>query len=565
MEFLRQTWLHVQEHLKGLTASQKIAIALCAGLIAVSLLYLVNWSVTPDMVALLDQSFKPDELARAQRELKVANVDYQVAGDRILVPAAQRDWLLARLQESEALPSDMTIGFAKLMEQQSIWMSNEDRLWQRDIALQNELAKVLRRFTGVRDARVLIARPNKRGFGDNHGRPQASVQLTMRENASVGQGFIQAVAGLVSGAVAGLKPEDVNIVDASGRAYRVQGKDSALAADLLAERRQKEEHYAEKIRSQLAFIPGVLVNVFADIETEVRRVEDRQVKTITTEEETTSNNERAAGNQAEPGVMPNVAASVPNGTGGTARDETTERTRYAPGDQKITMTENTRGEIKRLTASVNIPRSYMVQVFKQRNGQDKTPTDQELDPIIAEQIAAIKAQVKPLIKAEDDEQVTVGHYYDMPVQAETVLASTTSIADLVAEYGRPASLGGLAALSLVLMLVLVRKAQPPAPLRLEPAGVAAGGAGAAAAGYAAGRIGPVRVGPDGIVRPIEDLLTVEGGPVGKAQPTQPILQAREVDETTLKNQQIIEQVNNLVKDDPDSVASMLRKWIEEPH
>ena len=47
--------------------------------------------------------------------------------------------------------------------------------------------------------------------------------------------------------------------------------------------------------------------------------------------------------------------------------------------------------------------------------------------------------------------------------------------------------------------------------------------------------------------------------------TQPILEGHEVDETTLKNQQIIEQVNDLVKDDPDSVASMLRKWIEEPH
>jgi hypothetical protein len=106
-----------------------------------------------------------------------------------------------------------------------------------------------------------------------------------------------------------------------------------------------------------------------------------------------------------------------------------------------------------------------------------------------------------------------------------------------------------------MMLMLVRKAQPAA-LRIEPVlagNVGGGGSTGSSGGGAMGRRAP------------EDLLTIEGGPVGKAQVTQPILEGHEVDETTLKNQQIIEQVNDLVKDDPDSVASMLRKWIEEPH
>jgi flagellar M-ring protein FliF len=562
MDFLRQTWLQVQEHLKGLTLSQKMVIGLCAGMIAMSMAWLMHWSATPDMVALLDQSFQPSQLASAQRELQKCGVSYTVSGDRILLPADKRDLALARLQESEALPTDTTIGFTKLMEQQSIWMSNEERIWQRDLALGNELARVLKNFTGVRSARVFIERPNKRGFGDNHTEPKASVQLTMKENAAVSHGFVQAVASFVSGAVVGLKPENVSIVDSSGKPYRIRNKDTAMAADLLADTREQEEHYADKIRSQLAFISGILVNVRAEPETEAKRIEDRQVKAMAMEEETTSNNERAAANQGEPGVTPNTAASVPTGPTGSNRDETVEHNKYGPGDQKTTVTQNMVGAIKRLTASVNVPRSYMIQAFKQRSGQDKTPTDQELETLITDQLARIRAQVKPLISATNDDQVQVDCFYDvLPAQAEVALAASSNVKDLFAEYGRPASLAALAALSLTLMLMLVRKAQPPMPVRLETAGT---GASRGGAGGTSGNGGNFQLNPDGTIRrQPEELLTVEGTPVGKAQPTQPILEGREVDEQTLKSQQIIDQVNSLVKEDPDSVASMLRKWIEE--
>ncbi len=372
---------------------------------------------------------------------------------------------------------------------------------------------------------------------------------------------MQAIASFVSGGVVGLKAEHVSIVDSAGNAYRVRNKDNALASDLLADSREKEEHYAEKIRSQLAFIPGVLVNVYAELETESKRVEDRTVKAMPVEEESTSNTEHAAGQQGEPGVIPNTAASVPTGTSSPSREETVERNKYIPGDQKTTVTQNLPGAIKRLTASVGVPRSYMVRVLTQRDGPDKKPTDQEVDAFVTEQLARIKAQVKPLISASSDDQVTVDCFYDvLPAQAETALASTGTLNDMLAEYGRPASLALLAMFSLGLMLMLVRKAQPATPIRLETAGATTADSGGRGPGAG------FQIGGDGSIRrPPEEVLTVEGGPVGKAQPTQPILEGHEVDEYTLKSQQITSQVNNLVKDDPDSVASMLRKWIEEPH
>jgi flagellar M-ring protein FliF len=555
MGFLRQTLLQVQEHLKGLTVSQRVAIGLCVGLIAVSLAWLVHGSVAPDMVALLDQSFSPQELAAAQRELDRLNVAHKVSGDRILVPADQREFLLARLQESEALPSDTRIGFAKLMEAQSMFLSYDDAQWQRQVALGNELARVLRKFTGVRSASVFIDRPAKRGFGENRAEPKASVFLEMKPSAAVGRSFVDAVASFVSGAVVGLRPQSVSIVDATtGQRYEPTSKDVAMSADFLDDRRKKEEHYAQKIRDQLSYIRGVLVGVFAELETEARRTETRKLgNPLPLEEETTTDVERAGGTDGEPGVMPNVAARIAGGSTGTSREQTVEKARYAKGDETVTTSENMRGVIKRLTASINVPRSYLVQVYRQRSGTDKNPSDTELEPIIGEQLPLIKSQVKPLIDATTDEQVQVGWFYDLPVAADVASAASSNLAEVLATYARPAVLAGLAVLSLAMMLILVRRAHPAVSLGMEPAGAGGSYGGGSGRGGGAGRLA------------MEELLMVEGGPVGKAQPTQPILEGREVDEHTLKSQQIVEQVNDLVKDDPDAVASMLRKWIEEPH
>jgi len=545
MEFLRQTWLQVQQHLKGLSASQKVAIGLCVALIGVSLAWLVHWSVTPEMVPLLNQSFKPKELTSAQQVLDGLGVRYEIRGDKVLVPAGKRDWLLARLQESEALPSDISIGFARLMEEQSIWLSHEDSAWRREVALGNELARVLRRFRGVREARVFIDRPVRRAFGRARGEPKASVYLSMAPGVEVGRAFIDAVAGFVSGAVVGLRPESVSIVDATtGRRFVVPSADSPIATDLLEIRRKKEEYYTQKILNQLRYIPGVLVGVFAEIETEARRIESRKLGTpLTIEEETTTTTERSAFAGAEPGTMPNVARQVPAASSGQNREESSERAKYAKGDETVTVSENLRGVIKRLTASINVPRSYLVNIFKQRSGKDAEPTDAELQQIISEQLALIRQQVKPLIDATVDDQIQVGWFYDLPLPEQAVLASTTDFRQLLSEYARPAGLASLAMVSLVMLLMLVRKGQQGLPAALGPE---AGGDLAT----------PTR-------KQREELLTVDGGPIGRAQPSEPVLEGREVDEGTLKSQRIIQQVNDLVRDDPDSVASMLRRWIEE--
>jgi flagellar biosynthesis/type III secretory pathway M-ring protein FliF/YscJ len=117
-------------------------------------------------------------------------------------------------------------------------------------------------------------------------------------------------------------------------------------------------------------------------------------------------------------------------------------------------------------------------------------------------------------------------------------------------YGGKAGLGVLAAFSLLMMLMMVRKVSE----------------------------GPVLPGeepPKQLVRIITkkqaaqmeeqeepDVLTVNGPPVGEAEAHEDLLVGREVDEATLRVQQVVQQVADMVKEDPKTSASILQRWIQ---
>ena len=54
MEFLRKSLVQVAQHLSGLTTSQRLAIGLCAVLVVLSMVWLLQWAARPEMVPVVD-------------------------------------------------------------------------------------------------------------------------------------------------------------------------------------------------------------------------------------------------------------------------------------------------------------------------------------------------------------------------------------------------------------------------------------------------------------------------------------------------------------------------------
>ena len=60
----------------------------------------------------------------------------------------------------------------------------------------------------------------------------------------------------------------------------------------------------------------------------------------------------------------------------------------------------------------------------------------------------------------------------------------------------------------------------------------------------------------------EPILTIESHPVGQATAPESMLVGREVDEETLRYQELGTEVSKMVEEDPEGAAQLIRRWID---
>lgn len=557
MEFLVKYYSQVRTHLGGLSASQRIAIGLCVVLVFGGVWSLLQWAGKAERVPLLSQSLTAEEQGKIVAQLQASGADYTTQGDRIFVRESDRTRLLATLQQTRALPARTAVSFAALMDDNNPFMAREESRWRKERALEGELSSVLMHFDGLSDAKVFIQTPQRRVIGGEGGKATASVYVNSRPGTTLDKGVVASIAEFVSGAVEGLSPDAVKIVDAaSGRSYRLPSPQDALPFDVLDLRRQREEHFAGKIREHLGFISGVLVGVNAELNLDRKQVSETKLgKPVVSEEESVTSNTTRGGGGTSPGVQPNIAKAVSGGgmSESTSKDES--RTTFdGRRDETVTHTLTTPGDVRRLTASINVPRSYYAGIYKQQSGKDE-PKDADLEPIIKSETAKIRLQVRPLIAATDDNQIQVDWFYDSvaagmggmggaagTAPANAAAASMDTVA-MLRQYGPQAGLGLLALFCLFSVMRMAKRAQvaiaPPPPPVAEKASRARKGTSS------------------------EDVDLLPGGEAlaGEAISTEAVLEGREVGEDEIRIRHIIGQLGQMVKEDSNTAVSLVEQWV----
>ncbi|HOW72273.1 MAG TPA: flagellar M-ring protein FliF C-terminal domain-containing protein [Phycisphaerae bacterium] len=557
MEFLRKLIAQTGAHLKGLTISQRLAVGSCAVLIVVALGYLVHWASTPTMVALLDQPMTSQEVAQIEQKLTAMRAAHKTVGGTIMVPTADRVRLYAQLAQSQSLPRDTSIGFDVLIKEGSVWATSGEKDRQWSVALQNQLAQVLRQFDGIEDARVFINNDKKRGIGQPSVVPTASVFVRPKGGLEFGRDRIAAIANMVSGAVSGLDPTQVKIADmVSGRSYVLPKPEEVADTAGLEARQRTEAYFANKIRELYASIPGLLVAVHARLDDQTTSmVEHKFGKPVLKRDKSDTMTQTRGSTSEEPGVNPNTSVAI---AGGGAPLESTEKntaeTEYdAQVDSTVTKTEKRPNGIKDLFASVNVPRSYLAAIFKkQSNGKD--PTDAELATFAAPELAKMKGQVRRVLglttKESADEQIEVTWIHDdatIQMGQPVEVGQSEGVLSLVKANGGKVGLGALAVLSLLMMLMMVRRVsegpvlpgeEPPTPQVIR-----------------------IKSGKKkGAVEEID--LTVAEEPIGEAALSDSLLVGKEIDESTLHRQKVVDQVVEMINDDPDGSVGILKRWID---
>ena len=325
---------------------------------------------------------------------------------------------------------------------------------------------------------------------------------------------------------------------------------AASGQEWLARVRDAEKHYTEKLKNHLQFIDGVFVMVTCEMNNErseksVLTLDGKNVVSkIVSENNSTEENNSGSTKAIEPGVSANQGLSVEAPAGGDKTSGTIEKSvsQFYVGVPKTEEKKtNPGGEAKKTGVSVLIPRSYLIRTYKATQGADKEPNATVLQAFIDTELQGRREMVRKAL-ALPAEVVGVSAYVDSLPNgvAMTAAASTSPVSLMFTDHAKEIGLGALALVSLFMVSNMVKKGVSAAP--------------APAVAMAHGGVAP---------RAATQLQGLQGREeaVGEAMEGDPLLDGMELDEESAKAQQMLNQVSELVEENPDAAANLVKRWM----
>jgi flagellar biosynthesis/type III secretory pathway M-ring protein FliF/YscJ len=185
---------------------------------------------------------------------------------------------------------------------------------------------------------------------------------------------------------------------------------------------------------------------------------------------------------------------------------------------------------------VLLPRSHFVRTYRalKKMPEDQQPDETVLDAFIALEVAKLKPAVQLCLNGASADAVHVADYTDLMPRASAGSPQAASAAPmmlLVTTHAKEIALGALALVSLFMVSSMVKK----------------GSASPVAATYASATK------PSQLAPPEEV--------AGEVRESGPLLDGMELDEDSVKAQQMLNQVANLVEENPDAAATLVKRWL----
>ncbi|MDO9338408.1 MAG: flagellar basal-body MS-ring/collar protein FliF [Caulobacter sp.] len=261
------------------------------------------------------------EASEVSAALDQAGIKYEVKGDGSTIYVNRDEVASTRLLVAgKGLVTSGSVGYEIFDQGSALGQTDFVQHINNKRALEGELQRTIKGLHGVTDVRVLLNIPKRQLFEDEAGQPTASVSLEM-SGRKPSQDQVQAIQNLVAGAVDGLKPENVGVVDMKdGKTLAVLGKGGALGAIADDRKAQIERDLAERIRQQVEGIVGVgkaRVEVSADIDmaqvTEQKKTYDPDGQVIRSEQTSEEASEEGSAQNSD---TVTAGANIPAGDAG---------------------------------------------------------------------------------------------------------------------------------------------------------------------------------------------------------------------------------------------------------
>jgi flagellar M-ring protein FliF len=549
MAFLNQSFAQIRDLFASMTPAARITSALLLGVIVVSLGYLFQgYAGASEELLFNGEVLQPREADYVEAAIAEAGLTVmpRQAG-RIVVPRGQKTAYLAAIADAGALPKD----FDKLLEDSldtGMFENGETKKARFKAARERQLSMIISMMDGVDDAKVLYDIREPMAFEKEQVTATVSVLPDMGTLLEAHQ--MKMIRDAVAGAISGLNASDVTILNLStGSEFGAGGVVSAASFDdpYYQTRLAYEAKLKHNIESLLHFVqPSPQVQVSAELDpTTSAELDSVKADAEAVAMRESSATQSSTNTQVEDRGRPGLTAQGPsraNAEQSVARNENTTESETTDVESFIPRSRETRREAgltpKVVRASISIPSEYLVRVWRERTpdaAADAKPEKSILDQIEKETKTNIKASVAQLLpkevaeNAQTNVEVTMFQTLTPAPTAEPSIASEGML--WASKNSGSLIMAALAIVSLMMLRSMV-KSIPAADTNLAfkapviPETVSAHPSKGAAKADAAA------AGPGARPR-----LRLKKGP-------------------TLKD-----DLTELVKEDPDGAAAILRTWI----
>jgi flagellar M-ring protein FliF len=555
MDFINQAYGQLTELIRSMSVGTRVATALLLAIVAISLAYLFQYKVSGgDEFLLGGRPFTASELTAIETSFATAGLNKsEIVGSQIRIPRGQKNLYLAALADGNALPADFSKYLDEAIAAHSPFENSKSLEMRHGNAKQKELSLIIGRMQGIESATIQYDEETKRGLVPQ--KQKTAMVAVQTRTGQLGEEQVKAIRNVVASAYAGLDRRNITVTDLNGITYGGAIGPDGLPDDESAYATHKtryEREFQRKIQLQLAYIPGVIVGVNAELNPEMHnsttqvKLDPKPVAVLTKEstKESTSQAPQIAGRPgaASNGVVGNTPVSLQQTAASGPESQTTESRsdiQNVPGHD-TTVRQMAPLVPKKVTASIDIPASYYADVWRKRNPQPadkpaKQPDGAELATIEAETKKSVQEKIRNLLPDFDRgtnpyPHVVVETYPDLPRTAAAPPSTTASAGTWLAENWQTLAVVGVGLFSLMMLRSMVR----------SPGQVRATAPATSAASHQT-KTASLEPAEEEEPEPVRVLKT-------KFTTTGPDLKS---------------ELQVIVKENPDAAANVLRAWIGE--
>jgi flagellar M-ring protein FliF len=358
--------LQFKQIFERLSWSQRIWIAVAVVGVIGGLLWFSRWNDERDFRPLFSGLADEDAGALVSK-LHEAGVEYRLSsgGSTILVPSGKV--AEARLQMASAgLPKSGRIGF-ELFDKANFGASEFTEQVNYHRAIEGELERSVMSIREVETARVHLTLAKDSLYSEARQPAKASVLVKLRHASALSPQNIAAICQLTAGAVPGLSPDQVSLVDTSGnllnRPRPNPGDGSDASEATLDYRKSVEQNLQNKIASTLEPLLGAdhfRVGVSADVDLTSGEQSEEVFDPAKSVMVTSQNTSDGPGVTTTSGV-PGTASNLPNPTskptaGASNYSRHTENISYQTS-RVVKHTRLPQGSVKKLSLSILVDHS----------------------------------------------------------------------------------------------------------------------------------------------------------------------------------------------------------------